>query len=263
MNDKVLALDEMDAEVGARDKQPAKPEPINAERQIAADAARRESERLAKRKEIRAQIKQRAVLMQQLADLEAELRLCDLKADALAAIHQERTGPIQAGLSTASGTKRAGLLQKLSEANYELEQGLLVVERMRGPLRKQHQNVGLEYAKLPTEQRLCSDDLASPALRAEKFATQQRLAAAEQRVARARDWVAAFDSQLQLASSRPSKPTAFGWTAEHSPARLDFDRIDLLSFRLRKWKAELTAAAQEVDAAQRTLADLAAQMRAE
>jgi len=227
-------------------KEPTRPgAPKSAAALIEADAQRREKERRQRRAEVRKQIKERAVLIQQLADLEAELRLCDLKADALAAIHQERTGPIQAGLSTASGTKRAGLLQKLSEANYELEQGLLVVERMRGPLRKQHTTTRNEYASLPTEARLAGADLASPLLRVEQFVAEQRLAAAEGRIERAREWVGTYDSQLQMASSTPTRPVAYGWIEERGKISLDFERIALLSFRLSKWRAELLDAEHE------------------
>jgi len=248
MNDKILALDEMAAAVGAREKtSPSAPAAGDsaAARLIADDQARRERERLARRAEIRQQIAERGGLERQLADLAQQLQLLDEKADSLAAEHQERTGPIQEALGSAADSKRAGLLQKLYEANYDLEQALAVVERMRRPLRKQHSAIGIEYARLPTEQRLSSEDVAAPELRCELFVTKQRLAAAEQRIERARDWVSTFDRQLSLASSTRVKPMSFGWIAEHAKVGLNCDRISLLTFRLAKWRAELLDAEHE------------------
>jgi len=246
MSTETRTLEEMQARVFERGKQPAQPAGDSAAaRLIADDQARREKERLQRRADVRTQIKQRGVLEQRMADLAQQLQLLDVKADGLAAAHQERTGPIQEALSSASGSKRAGLLQKLSEANYELEQGLLVVERMRGPLRKQHTTTRNEYASLPTEARLAGADLASPLLRVEQFVAEQRLAAAEGRIERAREWVGTYDSQLQMASSTPTRPVAYGWIEERGKISLDFERIALLSFRLSKWRAELLDAEHE------------------
>jgi len=261
--DTIKSLEQMDAEVGARDKQPAKPEPINAERQIAADAARRESERLAKRKEIRAQIKQRAVLMQQVADLESQLRLLDQRADQAAAKHASATSPIQAKLATATGATRAKLLGELTDVNVALERELDAINRTRGPLTKQHRDVRTAAAGLPTEASLSGGDLASPKLLAEKFALEQRLAAAQQRTERARDWASAFERQLALASNTPTRPMMFGWHAVHGKVVLDFDRISLLTFRLAKWRSELTHAAAEQHAAQQALDEITREMIAE
>lgn len=258
-------LSDMANAVGERDKTPARTNeaPRPADQQIADDQHRREKERIAARRAIRQQIAERDKLMVRVSDLESQLRLLDQRADAAAEKHAAAAEPIQAALAGAVGAKRAALLEKLTTINLDLERELDVINRARNPMLKQHRETRSAAAGLPTDQRLAGGDVASPALLAEKFALEQRLAAAQQRTERARDWVATFDSQLSLASSRKTKPTAFGWTAEHGKVGLDFDRISLLTFRLAKWRAELTDASSEQFAAQQALADLAVQMRAE
>jgi len=239
-------LEQMAAESGPK-KPPVKPteRASTAEQLIAADSQRRERERLSKRKEVRQQIKQRAVLMQQVEDLESQLRLLDEKADAAAGEHQAACEPLQEALASATGSKRAKLLAELADANLHLQGRLDVVNRCRGPLLKQHRDVRSAAAGLPTEQRLAGADLASPLLRVEQFVAEQRLAAAEGRIERAREWVGTYDSQLQMASSTPTRPVAYGWIEERGKISLDFERIALLSFRLSKWWAELTDAESE------------------
>ena len=242
----IQTLGDMAADSAARDKQPGRPgEPVSADRQIAAYFERREKERLAKRKVIRAGAQERDRLMQTVTDLEAQLRLLDQRADAAAEKHQAACEPIQAALAGATGAKRAALLEKLTTINLDLERELDVVNRVRGPMLKQHRDVRTAAAGLPTEQQLSGGDLAAPELRCELFVTKQRLAASEQRISRARDWVSAFDRQLSLASSTPARPMMFGWHAEHGKVALDFDRINLLEFRLSKWRAELLDAEHE------------------
>ena len=242
----IQTLGDMAADSAARDKQPGRPgEPVSADRQIAAYFERREKERLAKRKVIRAGAQERDRLMQTVTDLESQLRLLDARADAAAEKHQAACEPLQEALASATGSKRAKLLAELADANLHLQERLDVINRARGPLVKKHRDVRTAAAGLPTEQRLSSEDVAAPELRCELFVTKQRLAASEQRISRARDWVSAFDRQLSLASSTPARPMMFGWHAEHGKVALDFDRISLLTFRLAKWRAELLDAEHE------------------
>ena len=246
MSTEVKTLGDMAADSAARGKQPGRPgEPVSADRQIAAYFERREKERLAKRKVIRAGAQERDRLMQTVTDLESQLRLLDARADAAAEKHQAACEPLQEALASATGSKRAKLLAELADANLHLQERLDVINRARGPLVKKHRDVRTAAAGLPTEQRLSSEDVAAPELRCELFVTKQRLAAAEQRIERARDWVSTFDRQLSLASSTRVKPMSFGWIAEHAKVGLNCDRISLLTFRLAKWRAELLDAEHE------------------
>jgi len=264
--DNFLALDEMAAAVVEREKtSPVAPAAGDsaAARLVAEDQHRRERERLARRAEVRQQIKQRAVLMQQVEDLAAQLRLLDARADGLAAEHQAACEPLQEALASATGSKRSALLEKLTAANIELEQGLAVVERMRGPLTKQHRETRSSAAALPTENRLAGADLASPKLLAEKFAAECRRQAAQMRVDRAAEMLRRFVPELETMRSARVPESSFGWVKSDSRRALDFEAVHRLQLRADRWQCELTHASQEAHAAQEALADLAAQMRTE
>lgn len=263
MSTETKSLHDMQADLVAPRAPASVQAPRSADQQITDDQHKREKGRRQRRAAVRQQIKEREKLMQQVADLEAQLKLLDAKADSLAADHEAKTKPIQEALAGATGTKRAALLERLTAANIELEQALDVVNRCRGPLTRQHRETRSEAAKLPTANRLAGEDLAASELRAELFAAQSRLEVAEQRVARATEWVGTYREQLQLASSVPTRPVQYGWTEERGKISLDFERIALLSHRLRKWQCELTHASQEADAAQRAIAEIAAAMIAE
>jgi len=246
MSTETRTLEEMQARVFERGKQPAQPAGDSAAaRLIADDQARREKERLQRRADLRKQIAERSKLMARVTDLEAELRALDARCDDLAVEHARKCEPLQAKLQAASAAARTKLLAEVTVFNCELEEALQAVRRVRSKVVREHRDVRSAAAGLPTEQQLSGGDLAAPELRCELFVTKQRLAASEQRISRARDWVSAFDRQLSLASSTPARPMMFGWHAEHGKVALDFDRINLLEFRLSKWRAELLDAEHE------------------
>jgi hypothetical protein len=246
MVDQVLTLQDMRESIGTKTA-PVTPTENESRiaRLIAADSAKRERERLAKRKELRQQVAQREVLALQMADVSEQLKLLDAKADALAADHGSQTQPIQQALASAVGARRTGLLGKLSEANYALEQGLAVVERCRGPLVKQHQRVRSEVAGLPTEGALSGGGLASPSLSCEMFAGEKRRAVAQARVELSREQLAQLEPMLAAAKTALVPRTAHGWTEERGKRGIDFETVSLLGHRIRKWKCELTHASAE------------------
>lgn len=261
MSTETRTLEEMQARVFERGKQPAQPAGDSAAaRLVAEDQRRRERERLARRAEVRQQIKQRAVLIQQVEDLESQLRLLDEKADGLAAEHQSKTAPIQESLTSASGSKRSALLEKLTAANIELEQGLAVVERMRGLLTKQHRETRSSAAALPTENRLAGGDLASPALLAEKHAAECRRQAAQMRVDRAAEMLGRFAPELERMRATRVPESSHGWSKVDSRRALDYETIHTLQLRVDRWRCELTHASQELHASQEALAEITREM---
>ena len=266
MSDNFLALDEMAAVAYERgDTSPSAPAAGDsaAARLVAEDQHRRERERLARRAEVRQQIKQRAVLMQQVEDLEAQLRELDKRADQAAEKHQAACEPIQRKLESASGTQRTKLLSELTTINLDLERELEVIDRTRNPLIREHRETRSAAAGLPTEQRLAGGDLASPALLAEKHATECRRRAAEMRVDRAAEMLRRFVPELETMRSARVPESSFGWVKSDSRRALDFEAVHRLQLRADRWQCELTHASQEAHAAQEALADLAAQMRTE
>jgi hypothetical protein len=254
-------LSDMAAAVGAP-KEPAKPVKENsAERLIASDAARREAERLDRRKHIRLQIKQREALMQQVEDAESQLRLLDVRADQAAAVHAEKTAPIQQSLAGATGTKRAALLLKLSDANFELEQSLAVVERCREPLLKQHRELRSEAASLPASNALAHH--GSPSTLAEMFAARIRLKHASSRVEAATDQLSFLEPQLDEARRTKYPVSEFGWEKPGRGPQVNFELIASLGRRVREWKCEVTHASAEQFSAMTAIDELTRDMIAE
>ncbi len=221
-----------------------------AERQIEADQARREQERLTKRREIREQIKQRDKLQGDLALLADQLRELDRRADEAAARHTETTDPIQAKLADASGAQRDKLLMALTEANVQLERELDIIRRVREPLQKQHRITRTNLAQCKTEAFLTGGDVARPSLLAELFACQHRIKAAEARVETARGYLASYEPELEMARTVPMPQHIEGWIREGKTPALDYDRIHALTERVRRWTCELTHASAELHAAQ-------------
>jgi chromosome segregation ATPase len=166
-------------------------------RLIADDTARRESERLRKRKELRDRIKEREVLSLQLADTAEQLRLLDQRADQAAADHADRTAPIQQKLQSAAGDKRSKLLAELTEANVSLERELDAIGRTRAPLTKQHRDLRNEVANLPTEGALAHH--GEPSTLAEMFSARIRLRVASSRLEAATDQLSFLERQLDEA----------------------------------------------------------------
>ncbi len=221
-----------------------------AERQIEADQARREQERLTKRREIREQIKQRDKLQGDLALLADQLRELDRRADEAAARHTEATTPIQEKLATATGKERDKLVAALTEANVTLERELDIIRRVREPLQKQHRVTRTAMAECKTEAFLVGGDVARPSLLAELFACQQRIKAAEARVETARGYLASYEPELEMARTVPVRPSIEGWGQPNAKPVIDLDRVHNLAERVRRWTCELTHASAELHAAQ-------------
>lgn len=256
-------LEDMAAAVGT--KQPApQAAPRSPAEQIAAYMARRERERLAKRAEVREQIKQRAVLLQKMADLDSQIKQLDARADGLAAEHQTLVRPIQQKLESAVGEQRTKWLEKLTAANLELETALAVVDRCRGPLKQEHWQIrNVELGPLPTEQRLAGEDLANPSLLVEKFVIERRLASAQARCEAAADWVNRLEELVQQARTTQVVVDETGWAKVGGKRSLDFAGIHQLSHRLNRWKAESLDAEAEAAACLKEQAELLARMVAE
>lgn len=227
-----------------------------AERQIEADQARREQERLTKRREIRDQIKQRDKLQGDLALLADQLRELDRRADEAAARHTETTEPIQAKLADASGAQRDKLLMALTEANVQLERELDVLKRVRVRVQKRWTDVRSQVAELPTSQRLAGADLASQSNLAERFAADRRIRAAEQRVGQAREHLAALEPLLEAAKTTPVTPSMFGHEVVDGRRQIDLETVHVFSQRAARWRCEAVHAEAELHEAQQTLAEL-------
>jgi len=226
-----------------RDPEPDKP--VNVSGAIAADAQRREAERLNRRKAVREQIRERGVLMQELSDIETQLKMLDAKADTAAAEHATKTAPIQSKLATATGDARTKLLTQLGEANITLETALQVIDRVRGPLRKQWSDTRSKLAGLLTEQRLAGDDLSSPALRVERFVAQKRLAVVQARIESARGRLDEYQPVLRNAKGTAVPESSHGWGRVGGQTNLDFQLIATLTQRIEQWRAELLDAEAE------------------
>lgn len=264
--DKVLALDEMAAAVGEREKTPPSAPAAGdsaAARLVAEDQHRREKERLARRAAIRQQIAERAELMQAAEDLAAQLRLLDQRADAAAEKHASAAEPLQRKLESASGTQRTKLLSELTTINLDLERELEAINRVRSQLHKEHRETRTAAAGLPTENRLAGADLASPKLLGEKHAGECRRQAAQQRVERAREMLGRFLPELATMRSARVPESSFGWVKSDSRRGLDLETVHQLQLRADRWQCELTDASSEQFAAQQALAEIAAAMRAE
>ena len=232
---------------------PTKPKPTSAEAMIAADVARREAERLERRRAIRADISRRAELLRELEAVDGQLRELDRRADSAAADHAAATEPLQRGLQTASGDKRAKLLSQLTDVNLALEDKLHAIGRVRQPLQRRRRDLMNEVALCKTEQFLSGADVASPALSADKFAAEHRLRHAEARVREARDKLAFLEPQLREASTTKVRPSDYGHVAIGKPLAIDLETVSHLSRRVREWTCELLCAEQELHQAAQDL----------
>lgn len=255
-------LEDMAAAVNEPKATPKPSEPAGD--RVAKHLAGIERQRLEKRREIKAQIKQRDVLAQKMADLEAQILQLNARADGLAVEHRTAVAPIQTKLETATGEARTKLLEKLTAANLELETALGVVNRCREPLQQEHWQIrNVELGPLPTEQRLAGDDLANPSLLVEKFVIERRLASAQARCEAAADWVSRLDELVQQARTTQVVVDETGWAKVGGKRSLDFAGIHQLSHRLNRWKAESLDAEAEAAACLKEQAELLARMVAE
>jgi chromosome segregation ATPase len=230
-------------------------------RLISDDSAKREAERLRKRKELRDRIREREALVLQMADLTEQLKLLDAKADALAADHASQTQPIQEALAAATGPKRSALLGKLTTANIELEQAIAVVNRCRVPLTRQHRDLRNEIAGLPVEGALAG--LGSPATLAEMFSARIRFQHATSRLEAAQDQLSFLEQQLDEARRTKYPVSEFGWEKPGKAPQVNFELIASLDRRVREWKCELVHALQEQHAATAEIDSLTADLIAE
>ncbi len=245
-------LAELKNAVGDREAtaQPKPDPPQNADAKIRAYLEKCEQDRLRRRKEVRQEIAQREVVGRKLADIEEQLRMLDARADRAAAEHSEEAAAIQSQLAAAAGAKKSDLLAKLVDLNLKLQQMVDAINHVRNPLLTQHRETRSEYARLPTSQRLSGADLCDPQLAAELHAAKQRIAAAESRVKEAAGQLAYAEEVLELARTTGRTKQVFGWYAEDSKPVIDLEAVRSLTDRVRRWKFEATAAAEELHAAQ-------------
>jgi chromosome segregation ATPase len=230
-------------------------------RLISDDSAKREAERLRKRKELRHLIKEREALVLQLEDTAEQLRLLDQLADQAASDHAEKTAPLQEALAAATGAKRSALLEKLTTANLELEQAIAVVNRCRGPLTRQHRDLRNEIANLPTEGALAG--LGSPATLAEMFSARIRLKHATSRLEAAQDQLGFLEPQWDEARRTKYPVSEFGWEKPGRGPQVNYELAASLDRRVREWKCELVHALQEQHAATAEIDSLTADLIAE
>jgi chromosome segregation ATPase len=259
----MTTLEQMAAEANEPKPDTPKNGPVSVKDRVAAHLAGLERQRLERRREIRQQIDQRAGLLQQLSDIESQLRTLDAKADAAAEKHRETTEPLQAKLDGAKGDVRAKLLSQLGEANISLEQSLHVLDRVRGPLKGQWTDTRNKLAALPSENRLCGDDLSSPKLRVEKFVAEKRLAMVQVRIDAAKGYLESYQPALEEAESVKVQASSHGWHRVGGPLNYDFEAIVVLRQRRDRWRAELLDAESEQHDVMKEMDEIASRMIAE
>lgn len=225
-----------------------------------------ELQRLANRREIRAELARRRLLEHQVDVLDRRIADLHQQADSAADKHAANCRPIQDRLTaleteikTALANRleipagleeeRAELLDKLHLENETLSDAAERTKRLAGPLEKERREVRSEVAQLAALESQLTGKYGNPRLLCEKFSNGKRMAVAQARVEAAQRGLRDAEVSLEVAGSTKTARNASGWAVATAPLRIDQDVVRHHTRRRDEWSCELRHAQAELVAA--------------